>query len=199
MKRKSVTPTMGIMSPDDLARLLTVAPPNLRVPLAIAAFAGLRSNEIERLTVEDIDFAKGYILVPSRWTKTGRSRSVPLADNLRAWLDGYLPKQGPICHVKSVMSRVRQLAAQIGIGWSPNLLRRSCVGYQLALDQSSLQQALGCGVPAIPLQARYWESSDRQTAAKWFSIRPDETGCAAATAAEDNLGAERAEQAGIAG
>jgi integrase len=69
--------------------VLEIAPVHLLPVIAIAAFAGHRSGDIERLLVEDVDFAGNWIHFESRpgaETKTGNSTKVPLHPRLCAIL-----------------------------------------------------------------------------------------------------------------
>ena len=57
------------------------------VPFAILAFAGLRPNELERLTWEDIDLSLSVIRLGSSMTKKARRRNVRINATLRVWLE----------------------------------------------------------------------------------------------------------------
>ncbi len=67
--------------------------PDYLPSLAIGAFAGLRSAEIERLGWQDIDFASRHIVVSASNAKTASRRIVPLCDNLAEWLRPYSGRQ----------------------------------------------------------------------------------------------------------
>ena len=66
--------------------LLLAAMPGYFPLLAIGAFAGIRSAEIQRLHWEDIKWDRGHIEIAGRKAKTAARRLVPLTDNLKAWL-----------------------------------------------------------------------------------------------------------------
>ena len=64
---------------------------------AVLAFTGMRSGELQRLRVEDIDLKANWIHILSREgaeTKTGYSRKVPIHAKLKPFLEA-LPKTGP--------------------------------------------------------------------------------------------------------
>ena len=61
------------------------------------AFTGMRSGELQRLRVEDVDLKGNWIHIVSREgaeTKTGYSRKVPIHAKLKPFLEA-LPKTGP--------------------------------------------------------------------------------------------------------
>src|SRR5262249_21577987 len=73
---------------EEMARLLQAADvhyPDFLPCLAIGAFAGLRSAEIERLDWQDIDLKSRHIIVAASKAKTASRRIVPIHDNLAAW------------------------------------------------------------------------------------------------------------------
>ena len=75
-----------IYTPQEIGKLLAAASPEFLPCLAIGAFAGLRSAEIERLEWSDIDFRSKHITVGAKKSKTASRRVVPIQDNLAAWL-----------------------------------------------------------------------------------------------------------------
>lgn len=65
-----------------------------KVELAVLAFTGMRSGELQRLTPEDVDLKNGWIKIVSREgaeTKTRRSRKVPIHAGLKVMLES-MPK-----------------------------------------------------------------------------------------------------------
>lgn len=68
---------------------------------ALAIFAGLRpadtDSEISNLTWEDINWEEGWIRVGADFdTKTETKRFVHIEDNLRAWLEPFKGRTGPV-------------------------------------------------------------------------------------------------------
>ncbi len=72
--------------PREIRRLLATTTADFLPGMAIGAFAGLRSAEIERLTWQDVHLAEGHIVVGKDKAKTASRRVVPLAANLASWL-----------------------------------------------------------------------------------------------------------------
>ena len=87
--RKPPGTKTAVNSPTEMRALLALlraASPAFLPCLAIGAFAGLRSAEIERLQWSDLDLAAGHIVVGADRAKTATRRVVPLAANLAALL-----------------------------------------------------------------------------------------------------------------
>jgi integrase len=71
-----------------MAGLLRAADPQLIPYLAISAFTGMRSAEAKSLTWAAVDLERKKIVVPENVSKTGQELTIPIADNLLAWLRG---------------------------------------------------------------------------------------------------------------
>ena len=85
-----------IFTPDELRKLLTHAHADLQPVLAIGAFAGLRSAEIERLEWSEINLRDGFIEVKAKKAKTRARRLAPVPDNLAAWLKRCGKREGRV-------------------------------------------------------------------------------------------------------
>ena len=88
-----------IFTPDEVARLLKNASGDLVPVLAIGAFAGLRTSEIERLDWQDVKFDAGCVVVQKGKVRTKRGRArriVPMLPNLKAWLKKVAKESGPV-------------------------------------------------------------------------------------------------------
>jgi len=81
---------VAIFTPSEITRLPAAASPDFLPCLAIGAFAGLRSAEIERLEWTDIDLAGRHIVIGASRAKTATRRIVPISDN---WPHGLHPTQ----------------------------------------------------------------------------------------------------------
>jgi integrase len=85
-KAKEIDAPPGILTVQQTARLLEAASPELLPYVAIAAFAGLRRAELERLDWSNIHFDDNLIEVTAQKSKTARRRFVKIQPNLREWL-----------------------------------------------------------------------------------------------------------------
>src|SRR5512132_2378858 len=91
-KPKLVDTPPEIFTVDELRSLLEAATrtaPDVVPMLAIAAFAGLREAEIQRLDWSEVDLARGHIEVKAAKAKSARRRIIPIRPNLAAWLRPY--------------------------------------------------------------------------------------------------------------
>jgi integrase/recombinase XerC len=104
-------PTRGVARPrrrhyqprpiaaDDLALALSRADRLMRLVLSLAAYAGLRAQEIARLRVGDVMLERTppTLLVSHEAAKGGRERLVPISARLQAALHAYgLPRSGRV-------------------------------------------------------------------------------------------------------
>ena len=65
-----------------------------KIPLLTLVYTGMRSGELQRLQIQDVDFSQNWIHVVSRPglpTKTGQSRKIPIHPILRKVLEDYKP------------------------------------------------------------------------------------------------------------
>ncbi len=125
VKKLKTSAIVGILSPEEFAKILEATASETLPYWLLGGFAGLRRAEIERLEWKDIRFdlpkyraftqalATGkkeaiaqakkewrdsaLIEVPVLKSKTASRRFVQIQDNLAAWLEPYIGRTGPIC------------------------------------------------------------------------------------------------------
>lgn len=115
-----------VATAEEAAELLAALPDDVRVPYAIAFYAGLRRSEINRLEWRDVDLEELTITVRVSKSEAGTLRRVPIAELLvpilkAAKVKGSIPK---VC-TRSVMSGKLAEAARkawatcpyCGAGW----------------------------------------------------------------------------------
>jgi integrase len=90
---------VGILKPEEFAKLLEQATAETVPYWAIGGFAGLRSAELERLEWRDIHFDRGLIEVTASKAKTAQRRFVDIQPALVQWLEPYRGKHGKICPI----------------------------------------------------------------------------------------------------
>jgi len=183
---------IGIFSPDDIARLLAAADEDFRPCLALGAFAGLRTAEIERLAWEDIDLPGRMIKIGASKSKTASRRIVPIHDNLRAWLAPYAERQGKVWTSDSITftNRERQTAAATAVvadgadaikprkpvKWQRNGLRHSYASYRFAQIGDAGRVAGELGNSAAVVHRHYRELVKPADALQWFNVCPNRAG-----------------------
>jgi integrase len=189
-----------IFRPDEMTLLLALAPANLVPFLAIGAFAGLRSAEIERLDWSKVNLESGYITVDASIAKTNSRRLVPITPNLKLWLascrtgsfrtgtdaEGH-PKRGPVLGLSNVVNALRRLVnatrpvdpkdsekfLERQVEWRHNALRHSFCSYRMADVKSAAQVALEAGNSPQMIFEHYRELVTEKEAKAWFAITPD--------------------------
>jgi integrase len=182
-KRKEKTAPVEIFSPPELSELLNHASAALRPCLALAAFAGLRMEEILRLEWVDVERRPGFIEVAAHKAKTATRRLVPIADNLAAWL-ATASHDGARVWTKSkawFFESVREAVVLINEERGPkaasfvskrNALRHSFISYRLADAQDINRVALEAGNSPQMIFRHYRELATPEQAATWFAINP---------------------------
>lgn len=132
-KARRIEPPLGILSPDEARRILDRAridAPNIVPYLAVGLFAGVRPNELARLS--RMNFTPDYIRLDGSVTKTGAARTVPIRENLKAWLAAFPWPARPPRDPRDALARVR---ARAGVRvWPHDAMRHSFATY--AYEQS---------------------------------------------------------------
>jgi integrase len=144
-KAKVIETAVGILTIDQIARLLESAPAELVPYVAIGAFAGLRRAELERLDWKEVDLQSGLIEVTASKAKSARRRFVKIQTNLAKWLQPYAQLSGNVTptNYRELLDAAREAA---GIqDWPQNALRHSFASYHLARfnDAAALSLELG--------------------------------------------------------
>jgi integrase len=163
-----------IFSPDEMSTLLKSTSSNFLPVLAIGAFAGLRTAEVERIEWRDVDLASGFITVASDRAKTKARRLVPIASNLARWLAPYSARVGLVWNAtpNDLQDARSSCTKASGVKWKPNALRHSYASYRLAIIQNAAQVALEMGNSSEIVFKHYRELVKPEAALKWFSICP---------------------------
>lgn len=189
---KKKTYDVEIYSPIEIARLLEAAKanyPDYLPCLAIAAFAGLRSAEIERLDWKNVDLAERCIDLKSEQAKTATRRLVPIHDNLAQWLSPYAGKSGKVWPDSRSLFYVRQreiaaatavaadeakgIKAQPPVKWKSNACRHSFGSYRLAQVKDPGRVAAELGNSPAVLFKHYDNVARPAAAERYFSVKPD--------------------------
>lgn len=172
---KVITGPPGILTPEDLSRLLNVDGGNLLPMIALAAFAGIRTAELLRLNWHDIDLVRGFVNVSATKSKTAQRRLIKVEPNLLAWLAPFAKKTGPLWTGKendyqNAMTRREQAA---GITMPHNCLRHSFASYHLAKFQDAARLSLDMGYTSPKLIFNtYREIVYPEAAERYFAIQP---------------------------
>lgn len=173
-KAKEHVAEVEIFTPKELATLFDHARPEMVPYLAIAAFAGLRKAEIERLDWSEVNLTERVITVTAAKAKTASRRLAPISDNLYNWLTPYHQERGRVVPYDNVSKQLTEvLAVDAGVGWKRNALRHSFVSYRLAEIKNVQQVAFEAGNSQNIIFKNYRELVTEKQAKAWFSIEPN--------------------------
>lgn len=142
--------------------------------LSLALLAGVRPEEADRLTWEDVDLKLGTVRVDAAASKVRQRRIVHLQPSAIAWLALARKKKAPlpIAHVTR-RRLLRQLRDHLKLeAWPKDVLRHSAASYWLALWQDAGKVAHELGHSAGILLTHYKELVTKEEAEKFWGIRP---------------------------
>ncbi len=184
-KRREKAVPVEIFTPSEMGELLAHCSAELRPCLALAAFAGLRSEEILRLDWLDVERRPGFIEIAADKAKTAARRLVPITPNLAQWL-ALSPRNAARVwrHSKAwFFEATRDTVGRINnerkpkeprFTWKANALRHSFISYRLAVIQDVNRVALEAGNSPRMIFQHYRELCTPADARTWFALAPDE-------------------------
>ena len=162
-------------TPSEFAALLEKADDTLRPIIAIGGLAGLRTEELLRLTWEDVWRVSGHIEVTARIAKGRFRRLVKICPALAAWLkpfrdhtSGKLWSESESIFQKNFLN----FCEDMEVTRKKNGLRHAFCTYHYAeyADENLTAQQSG-NSPQI-IHSNYKGLATKAEAKKWFSVRP---------------------------
>ena len=164
--------------PDDSSQLdLTSVQP----AVAILVFAGIRPEELMRLTWEDVSFEDGVITVRAAASKTGGARHVTICEALLAWLSLVPEKERKGAIIPEYWrSRWEAVRKRAGWGkkkhWPKDVLRHTFASYHAKTyaDFGKLQMEMGHRSAEL-LRNRYTNMTGltKEKAARFWKLMPE--------------------------
>ena len=102
-----------IFTPTALRQIRAAARPEVVPGIAISAFAGLRSAELQRLDWADVNLAERHIEATAAKSKTASRRLEPITANLPAWLTPYAQPSGPVTGFAKTGKQLDRLSSDV--------------------------------------------------------------------------------------
>src|SRR5580765_4628373 len=172
---------VSIIAPDQMRTLLDNVRAEYLPWLCVAAFAGIRSEEIapdptskkSALMWEDFDWRHKVIIVRAETAKTKHEREVPIPANLAKWLAPWRHAKGPVIGAAAQPSKreTARLGTFIG-GWKHNALRDSFCSYRARMTQNVPQVSYEMGNSIGMVKRSYHRRQPIRAARLWFNITP---------------------------
>ena len=159
---------IGILSVEEVARLLENASPSSLPYWLFAIFCGLRNAELRRLSWENLHWAEGLVEVPSAASKTASRRFVSLRANLLQWLTPYRDSHGLVCPPALYWRLVSDRQAAGITKWPPNACRHSFASYHLAHFRDPRELALEMGHTRSEVTFRHYRELVKPAQAERF-------------------------------
>ena len=190
-KFKEKPTDITIYSPWEVTQFLNYSRTEMVPFLAIGAFAGLRSAEIERLDWSEVHLKDRFIEIKAAKAKTASRRIVPISTNLAKWLKPHVKDEGRVVPFDNVNKQIgwlvedtnkalKEAAEKAGkdpekakkVKWKKNALRHSFISYRVAETQDVPQVALEAGNSPQIIFQHYRELVQPKEAKAWFVITP---------------------------
>ncbi len=173
------TEEISFYSPKELRLLLEMAGTktafNRLLPVvALGGLAGVRLQEIIRLTWEDVFRIPGHVEISKTKSKTRSRRLVTICPALAAWIEPYRACSGLIW-VKSLClfhDEFGALRDSVKIPARRNGLRHGFVSFHFALNANENLTAAEAGNSPAMVHKNYKGLATKAEAEKWFAIAP---------------------------
>jgi integrase len=163
----------GILSPEELRKLLEAADAEMLCYVAIGAFAGLRAAELRRLDWKEINLEDGFIEVLASKSKTATRRVIKIQPALRTWIEPFAKPSGRVC-LNNSPALLIELWKKAGLTeWPNNALRHSFASYHLEMFKDAAALALEMGHTTTNLIFQFYRQLVRQSVAlQYWNVLP---------------------------
>lgn len=168
----------AILTPAQAASLLKLCRkqwPKMLPWLAFGMFAGIRPEEIEKLTWDDVDMKQRHVEVTAAASKTRDRRIVPLNDTALAWLKVCKigkPADMVAPETSSLRRYRRALKDAAGVEWVQDILRHTAASYLLQLHQDAGKVSHWNGHSVRTLETKYKNIVTPDDCKKFWSLTP---------------------------
>ena len=173
---------VGILTTAQLKALLSAAHPDLVPFLVLAAFAGVRRAEIEKMDWSDVHVEDKCLMVPAKIAKTAKKRMVEMQDNLAAWLKPHVKAAGPLVPLsqRTGLPSSKRLEMLLDLAredagitkWPSNCLRHSYGTYMVVKSHDEVYVAEQMGNPIEMVRDHYKTHVKPAEPLHYFGIYP---------------------------
>jgi hypothetical protein len=185
-REKVIAGAIEVFEPSEAKQMLSRVDKDLIPFLALWCFAGIRKQEISRMNWQQVNrgLETGWIVLEAKQTKTGQTRSIPIADNLKVWLGFHSKLSGDVLpkrwqSMTQLDDLTKYISRKTGIVWKDNAPRHSFGTYHFKLHKDAGATVAAMGNSLSKFQKHYWNRSNSITenvARDWFSIVPEQAG-----------------------
>lgn len=171
--RKTEDAPVGIYTPLEFARLLTICPPEWKLAVAVGGLAGLRSEEIYGLRWEDL--RADHIQVRSPTSKNRVRRLVPIQPALTEWIKASKAQpSGMVAPSLDFSTLQKRLKRHHKFQWVHNGLRHSFGTYRCSVLKNIQEVSYEMGNSPAMVKKHYLEMQPEKVGQQWFHCTPSE-------------------------
>jgi integrase len=181
--QKDNTSKILFYTPAEFQAMLDAAEDSMQAMVAIGGLAGLRTQELLRLTWEDTRRVENHIEVTAQQAKTRQRRLVEIVPALAQWLAPYREFTGKIWTLHEVTfqqhlcelcdkAQVEVKGKKVPVARKPNGLRHAFCTFHFAKGGNENATAQQAGNSPQQLHANYRGLATKKEAKRWFSVSP---------------------------
>jgi integrase len=159
-----------LLSQQDRDRMILKAHEIEFAAALIAAYAPIRTCELDRASFEDINWSNSTIAVYADDAKTGATRFIYLVPDLMRKLQPFKNHSGKISPYKSLSRFWPRLARKADVPWRKNGWRKAVLSYLVAYTQNFEGVAGQAGTSVKQLKNTYVTAVPFETGAAWFNL-----------------------------
>jgi integrase len=175
MKRqKADSAETDFYRPAELQALLDAANDTMRPIIALQGLGGIRLQEAQRLTWQDVFGTAGYVAISATKSKTRSRRLVEICPALAAWLEPYRQNEGQLWAQSrdTYHAAFVELRESVKIPARKNGLRHAFCTYHFALYGNENLTAAQAGNSPTVIHSAYKGLATKADAEKWFKVTP---------------------------